>query len=163
MPGAHFVLSVDRNLFVHSPLGIEPPQCRSIQCSDSSEMCARNVILLRKLQQSGKSLVSLVKDDSILFRWLSCVQQLNLYLGRFARRNGFRRGDLFASLILGIPHQARDPNEHQRPNQSFYFDHSFALPCSRVLTIGLSRSISFSIPLAVARSVFMPQLGGTLI
>ena len=64
----HFVLTDDGNLLVHFALGIEPSQRRSIQCSDSGEMSTRNVILVRKLQQPGKSLVSLVEDDSILFR-----------------------------------------------------------------------------------------------
>src|ERR1700685_3114893 len=67
----HFVLTVDGNLLVHLALGIEPSQRRSIQRSDSGEMSARNVVFLRKLQQSGKGLVSLVEDDRILFRRFS--------------------------------------------------------------------------------------------
>src|SRR5258705_3462107 len=55
----HFVLTVDGNLLVHFALGIEPSQRRSVQRSNSSEMRTRYVVLVRKLQQSGKSLVSL--------------------------------------------------------------------------------------------------------
>src|SRR5271170_732308 len=64
----HFVLTVDGDLLVHFALRIEPPQCGSIHRSNSGEMRTRNVILLSKLQQSGKSLVSLVEDNGILFR-----------------------------------------------------------------------------------------------
>jgi hypothetical protein len=70
----HFVLTVDRNLPVHFALGIEPSQRRSVQCPYSREMRTRNVILVSKLQQSGKSLVSLVEDDRILFRRFSTVE-----------------------------------------------------------------------------------------
>src|ERR1700742_2833351 len=64
----HFVLAHDRNLFVHLALGIEPSQRRSVHCSNSGEMSTCNVILLCKLQQSGKSLVSLIEDHRVLFR-----------------------------------------------------------------------------------------------
>jgi hypothetical protein len=46
-----------------SLIKVEPSQRRSIERSNSGEMCARNVILFRKLQQSGKSLVSLVAGN----------------------------------------------------------------------------------------------------
>src|ERR1700739_1687513 len=98
----HFMLTFDGNLLVHFALGIEPRHGRSIDCSYRGEMRTRNVILLSKLQQSGKSLVSLVEDDRILFRRFFSAQQLNQHLGRFAPRNGFRRGDVFASLFLRI-------------------------------------------------------------
>jgi hypothetical protein len=48
----HFVPTIDGDLFVHFALRIEPPQRCSIQRSYRGEMCTRNVILLRKLQQS---------------------------------------------------------------------------------------------------------------
>src|SRR6478609_10214584 len=86
----HFVLTVDRNLLVHFALRIKPSQCSSIQRSNGGEMGAGNVILLRKLQQSGKRLVSLVEDDRILFCWSSRVQQLNLHPRSFPLRTGIR-------------------------------------------------------------------------
>src|ERR1700726_3462775 len=55
----HFALTTDGNLLVHFALGIEPPQRCAIDCSNSCEMCVRNVILLRKLRQSGKSFISI--------------------------------------------------------------------------------------------------------
>src|SRR5580700_2467002 len=64
----HFVLTLDGNLLVHFALGIEPRHCCSVDCPNSGEMRACNVVLLGKLHQSGKSLVSLVEDDRILFR-----------------------------------------------------------------------------------------------
>jgi hypothetical protein len=63
----HFPLTVDGNLLVHFAPGIEPPQPCSIHSSNSGEMRTRNLILLRKMQQPGKSLISLVEDDCILF------------------------------------------------------------------------------------------------
>src|ERR1035437_3124296 len=109
----HFVLTVEGNLLVHFALGIEPPQRCSIQCSDTGEMSTRNLILLRKLQQSGKRLVSLIEDDRILLRRFSWVQQLNLHLGSFTPWNGFRRRDEFPCRLLRIPNYACDPNQHQ--------------------------------------------------
>ncbi len=47
-----------------SLIKVEPSQRCSIQRSNSGEMCTRNLMLFRKLQQSGKSLVSLVEGDS---------------------------------------------------------------------------------------------------
>src|SRR6266849_6980991 len=92
----HFVLTVDRNLLVHFALRIEPSQRCSIHRSDSGEMRTSNVILLRKLQQSGKSLVSLVEDDRILFGRFSIVEQLNLHSGSLAFRAGTRGRYVFA-------------------------------------------------------------------
>src|SRR5271169_6204661 len=86
----HFVLTDDGNLLVHFALRIEPPQRCSTQCPDCGEMSTRNLILFRKLQQSAKSLVSLIENDCILLRRFSWVQQLNLHLGSFTPRNGFR-------------------------------------------------------------------------
>src|SRR5580704_18482190 len=83
-----FLLTADGNLLVHFALRIEPPQRGSVQRSNSGEMCARNVILLRKLRQSGKGLVPLVEDDLVLFGLLFRVQQSNLHLGRLAPWNG---------------------------------------------------------------------------
>src|ERR1700690_899578 len=114
----HFVLADDGNLLVHFALGIEPPQGCSIQCSNSGEMSTRNLILLRKLQQAGESLVSLVEDDRISFCRLSRVQQLNLHLGSFAPRNSVRRRDIFASRLLRIPGHARNPNQRQEEQSS---------------------------------------------
>src|SRR5579862_765539 len=76
----HFVLTLDGNLLVHFALGIEPAQRGSIECSNRSEMCTRNVIFLSKFQQSGKSIVSPVEDNRVLFRRVPGVQQLNLHL-----------------------------------------------------------------------------------
>src|SRR6266850_3658288 len=87
----HFNLTLDRNLLVHFALGIEPRQRCSIQRSNRGEMRTRNVILLRKFQQSGKSLVSLTEDDRIFFRPFSMAQQLNLHPGSSAPWNGLRR------------------------------------------------------------------------
>src|SRR6266480_5100817 len=87
----HFVLTVDRNFLVHFALRIKPTQRCSIDRSNGGEMGTGNVILLRKLQQSGKRLVSLVEDNGVLFRWFSRVQQLNLHPGSFAFRTGIRR------------------------------------------------------------------------
>ena len=64
----YFVLTVDGNLLVHFALRVEPSQRCSIQRSDSGEMCTRDAILLSELQQSGKSFISLLEDDRILFR-----------------------------------------------------------------------------------------------
>src|SRR6266446_4264625 len=75
----HFVLTLDGNLLVHFALRIKPSKRCPIHCSNGSEMSAGNVILLRKLQQSGKRLISLVEDNRISFCWLSRVQQLNLH------------------------------------------------------------------------------------
>ena len=97
-----FVLAVHGNLLVHFSLWIKPSERCSIYRSNSGEMRTRNVILVRKLQQSGKSLVSLVEDNRILFRRLSRVQQLNLHLGGFARRNGFRWRGIFDRRLLRI-------------------------------------------------------------
>src|SRR5277367_1367312 len=83
-----FLLTADGNLLVHFALRIEPPQRGSIHRSNSGEMRARNVILLGKLRQSGKGLVSLVEDDLVLFGRLFRVQQSNLHLGRLAPWNG---------------------------------------------------------------------------
>src|SRR5580700_3330436 len=74
----HFVLTSDGNLLVHFALRIKPSQGRATQCSDSGEMRARDVILLSKLLQPGKSLVSLVENHRILFRRFSRIQQLHL-------------------------------------------------------------------------------------
>src|SRR5207237_1785625 len=63
----HFVLTLDGNLLVDFALWIKPSQRCAIQRSNSGEMGAGNVILLRKLQQSGKSLLSLAEDNRILF------------------------------------------------------------------------------------------------
>lgn len=79
----HFVLTHGRDLPVHFALRIKPSQRRPIHRSNSGEMRARNVILLRELQQSGKSLVARVEDDLILFRWFLSAQQLNLHPGSF--------------------------------------------------------------------------------
>ena len=70
----HFVLTMDGNFLVHFALGIKPSQRRSTQRSNSGEMRTRYVILLCKLQQSGKSLVSLVENHRILLRRFSRVQ-----------------------------------------------------------------------------------------
>ena len=51
----HFVLALDGNLLVHLALGVEPSDRRPIECSNSGEMGARNVILLRKLQHPEKA------------------------------------------------------------------------------------------------------------
>src|SRR6201987_2420417 len=139
----HFVLTFDGNLPVHFALGIEPRHCSSIYCSNSGEMRTRNVILLSKPQQSGKSLVSLVEDHRILFRRFSRVQQLNQHLGCFARRNGFRRGDVFASLLLRLRYQAGHPNQYQYATQSLYPDHSLSLlmfhnPCKWPFSLSLA-------------------------
>src|SRR5207302_9118323 len=96
----HLVLTVDRNLLIHFALRIKPAQRCSIHRSDGGEMRAGNVILLRKLEQSGKRLVSLVEDNGVLFRWFSRVQQLNLHPGSFAFRTGIRRRYVFAILVL---------------------------------------------------------------
>src|ERR1700693_6212944 len=82
----HFVLTIDGNLLVHLALRIEPAHGGAVHRSDSGEVRAGNVVLLRKLQESGKSFVSLVEDDRILFGRFSRVQQLNLHLGCFASR-----------------------------------------------------------------------------
>src|ERR1039458_5118444 len=120
----HFVLTDDGNLLVHFALRVEPSHRCSIQCSDSGEMSTRYLILLRKLQQSGKSLVSLIEDDRILFRWFSRVQPLNLHLGSFAPRNGFRRRDIFAGRLLRMRNHACDPNQCQKKKSSC---HRFSL------------------------------------
>ena len=85
------------DLLVHFPLGIEPSQRRSIQGSNSGEMCAGNVILFRKLQQSGKRLVSLVEDNRVLFRRFSRVKQFDLHLGSFTPWDRLLRRDMFAT------------------------------------------------------------------
>jgi hypothetical protein len=54
----HFMLTVDGDLLVHFTPRIEPPQRCSVHCPDSGEMSAGDFVLLRKLQKSGKSLVS---------------------------------------------------------------------------------------------------------
>src|ERR1019366_9381696 len=110
----HFVLTDDGNLLVHFALRVEPSHRCSIQCSDSGEMSTRYLILLRKLQQSGNSLVSLIEDDRILFRWFSRVQPLNLHLGSFAPRNGFRRRDIFAGRLLRMRNHACGPINARR-------------------------------------------------
>ncbi len=117
----HFVLTIDGNLLVHFAPGIKPSQRRSTQRSNGGEMRTRNVILLRKRQQSGKSLVSLVEDNRILFRPFSRVQLLNLHLGSFAPRNGFRRRYIGVCRILRMRHRGGDPNQYQYATQSFYF------------------------------------------
>src|SRR6266705_4221228 len=87
----HFVLTVDRNLLVHFALRIKPSQRRSVHRSNSGEIGTGNVVLPRKLQQSEKRLISLVKDNSRLLRRFSRDQQLNLHPGSFALRAGIRR------------------------------------------------------------------------
>src|ERR1700728_28708 len=109
----NFVLTDDRNLLVHFTLGVEPSHRSTIQCSDSSAMSTRNLILFRELHQSGKSLVSLVENDRILFRRFSWVQQLNLHTGSFASRNGFRRRNIFAHRLLRISDHGCDPDQYQ--------------------------------------------------
>src|SRR3984957_20904923 len=69
----HFVLTVDGNFLVHFALGIEPAYSGGVHRSDTGEVRACNVVLLRKLQESGKSFVSLVEDDRILFGRFSGV------------------------------------------------------------------------------------------
>src|SRR6266404_6088123 len=80
----HFVLTLDGNLLVRFALRIKPTQRCSIHRANGGEMRAGNVILLCKLEQSGKRLVSLVEDNGVLFRWFSRVQQLNFHPGSFA-------------------------------------------------------------------------------
>src|SRR5437899_1532325 len=96
----HFDMPFDGDLLVRLALGIKPCQCRSTQRSDSGEMRTRYVILLRKIQQSGKGLVSLTEDDCILSRLFSWAQQLNLHARSSAPWNGFGRRDIFACLLL---------------------------------------------------------------
>src|SRR6267143_952424 len=91
-----FVLTVDRNVLVHFALRIKPTQRCSIDRSNGGEMGTGNVVLLRKLQQSGKRLVSLVEDNRILLRRFSLVQQLNLHLRSFAFRTGIRWRYIFS-------------------------------------------------------------------
>src|SRR6266536_4314889 len=79
----YFGMSGDRNFLVRFALRIKPPQRCSIHRANGGEMRAGNVILLRKLEQSGKRLVSLVEDNGVLFRWFSRIQQLNLHPGSF--------------------------------------------------------------------------------
>src|SRR5580700_403662 len=165
----HFVLTIDGNLLVHFALGIEPAQRCSIQCSNSGEVRTRNMILLSKLQESGKSLVSLVEDDRILFRRFSRVQQLNLHLGRFAPGSGFRRADIIAVLLLRIPHQAGYPNQYQYATQSCYFDHSFALlssdsvPSDRSPSTGANRIPPFVGILQMSPLLHLENHGGEVL
>src|SRR5207302_11411378 len=98
----HFVLTLNGNLLVHFTLRIKPTQRCSIHRSNGGEMRAGNVILLRKLEQPGKRLVSLVEDNGVLFRWFSRVQQLNLHPGSFAFRTDIRRRYVFATLVLRV-------------------------------------------------------------
>src|SRR5439155_21629960 len=107
----HFVLTLDGNFLVHFSLRIEPPQRCSIDRANSGEMRTRNVILLCKLQQSGKSLVSLVEDNRILFRRFSIVQQLNLHPGSFALRASVRRCYVFAGRLLRMSSCGGEPNQ----------------------------------------------------
>jgi len=90
----HFVLTLDGNLLVHFPLRIKPRKRSSIHSSNGGEVCTHNVILLGKLLQSGKGLVSLVKNDGILLRLFSTAEQLNLHPGSCTPWNGFRRSDI---------------------------------------------------------------------
>src|SRR5206468_3121262 len=105
----YFVLTLDRNLLVHFALRIKPSQRCSIHRSNGGEMRAGNVILLCKLEHSGKRLVSLVEDNGVLFRWFSRVQQLNLHPGSFAFRTGIRWRYIFAILVLRIGCRDGDP------------------------------------------------------
>src|SRR5258705_9876489 len=86
----HFDLTFDGNPLVHFALGIKPSQRCTTQRSNRGEMRTRDVILLRKFQQSGKSLVSLSKDDRVFSRLFSRAQQLHLHAGSFASWNGLR-------------------------------------------------------------------------
>src|SRR5438093_9292627 len=94
----HFVLTVDRNFLVRFAVRIKPSQRCPIYRANGGEMRAGNVILLRKLEHSGKRLVSLVENNGVLFRWFSRVQQLNLHPGSFAFRTGIRWRYIFAIL-----------------------------------------------------------------
>src|ERR1700732_4651250 len=76
-------------------------------------MSTRYLILLCKLYQSGKSLVSLVEDDRILFRRFSRVQQLNLHLWSFPPGNGFRWRDIFACSLLPIRDHGCCPDQYE--------------------------------------------------
>src|SRR5437879_8459941 len=107
----HFVLTVDRNLLVHFALRIKPSQRSAIQRSDSGEMRTDDVIVLRELQQSGKSLVSLVEDNRILFGRFSIVEQLNLHPWSFAFRAGVPRRYVFVCRVLGIPRRKGGTNQ----------------------------------------------------
>src|SRR5258705_8326944 len=107
----YFVLTLDGDLLVHFTLTIKPPQRCSIDRSNGSEMGTGNVILLRKLQQSGKRLVSLVEDNRILFRLFSRVQQLNLHPGSFAFLTGIRWRYIFACRALRIPRRNSQTTE----------------------------------------------------
>src|SRR5208337_4582141 len=107
----HFDLTVDGNLLVHFALWIKPRQGCPIQRSNSGEMRTRNVILLRKVQQSGKSLVSLGEDDRIFTRMFSMAQQLNLHTRSTALWNGLRRRDIFTCRLLRMPCHGSDPNQ----------------------------------------------------
>src|SRR5713226_5822932 len=127
----HFALTLDGNLLVHFPLGIEPRQRCSIHGSNRGKVCTRNVILLRKLLQSGKSLVALVKDDRILLRLFSTTKQLNLHPGGCAPWNGFRRSDIVPCRLLRMPQHCGDPDPQQYVIQSMYFDHRSPLLCFR--------------------------------
>src|SRR5437660_548569 len=84
----HFMLTVDRNFLVHFALRIKRTQRCSIDRSNGGKMGTGNVILLRKLEQSGKRLISLVEDNGVLFRWFSRVQQLDLHPRSFPLRTG---------------------------------------------------------------------------
>src|SRR5262249_49326378 len=100
----HFMLTLNGNLLVHFSLAIEPRQRCTVHSSDSDEMCARNVILLREFLQSGKGLVSMVEDDRILLCLITPGQQLKLHLGSFALRTGLRRRDIVSCGLLCVPH-----------------------------------------------------------
>src|SRR5216683_888592 len=92
----HFELTGNGNLLVHLAPGIKPPDCRSIHRSNSGEMRTGNVILLCKVLQSGKGLVSLTEDDRILLCLFSLAQQLNLHPRSCASCNGLRWRHIFA-------------------------------------------------------------------
>lgn len=108
----HFVLTFYRNRFIHFTLRIEPPQHCSIQGSDSGDVRTHNLILVRELQQPGKSFVSLVEDNCILFRAFSRVQQLDLHLGSCAPRNGFRRATYSLAFSCEYPITVAIPMQH---------------------------------------------------
>src|SRR2546422_3851065 len=107
----HFELTGNGNFLVHFALGVKPSQRCAIQRSNCGEMGARNVMLLRKLEQPGKSLTSLVEDNRIMPCRFSRVEQLNLHPGSFAHRNGVRGRYVFACCLLRMPRRGDYPDQ----------------------------------------------------
>ena len=97
-------------------LGAVRGKCRGRSTQRRSQRGAR-----KKSPFCMQTAINLVRFEVSLVLHRSAIEPASWAL---YPRNGFRRRDIFAYLLLRIPHQASDPYQYQYATQSFYFDNA---------------------------------------